>query len=112
MGECERTRHEYGEEVGLPLETDAFIHHVRTLLTDAAHQADSTYQDNPYFKISDSRPKLLRQEKKSVPPGFKQADEALTRKLDKLELSLLDVLADTLQWVGSGGASILPIERP
>lgn len=100
--ECERTRHEYGEEVGLPLETDAFINHVRTLLMDAAAQADSTYQDNPYFKIIDGRPKLLRQEKKPIPPGFKQLDEALTRKLDKLELSLLDVLADTLQWIGWG----------
>ncbi|MDD5581025.1 MAG: transposase [Methylobacter sp.] len=72
------------------------------MLTDAAHQADSTYQDNLYFKSIDGRPKLLRQEKKPVPPGFKQLDEALTRKLDKLELSLLDVLADTLQWVGWG----------
>jgi TnpA family transposase len=102
MEECERTRHEYGEEVGLPLETDAFINHVRTLLTNAAVQADSTYQGNPYFKIIDGRPKLLRQEKKPIPPGFKQLDEALTRKLDKLELSLLDVLADTLQWIGWG----------
>lgn len=102
MEECERTRNEYGEEVGLPLETDAFINHVRTLLTNAAVQADSTYQDNPYFKIIDGRPKLLRQEKKPIPPGFKQLDEALTRKLDILELSLLDVLADTLQWIGWG----------
>jgi Tn3 transposase DDE domain/Domain of unknown function (DUF4158) len=102
MEECERTRDEYGEEVGLPLKTEAFINHVRTLLTNAAVQADSTYQDNPCFKITDGRPKLLRQEKKPIPPGFKQLDEALTRKLDKLELSLLDVLADTLQWIGWG----------
>jgi TnpA family transposase len=102
MEECERTRHDYGEEVGLPIETDAFINHVRTLLTNAAVQADSTYRDNPYFKITDGRPKLLRQEKKPIQPGFKQLDEALTRKLDKLELSLLDVLADTLQWIGWG----------
>jgi TnpA family transposase len=102
MDECERTRYEYSEEVGLPLETDAFINHVRALLANAAEQLDSTYQDNPYFKIINGRPKLLRQEKKPVPPGFKQLDEALTRKLDKLELSLLDVLADTLQWLGWG----------
>lgn len=96
----------------LPLETDAFIHHhVRILLTNAALQADSTYQNNPYFKIIDGRPKLLRQEKKPVPPGFKQLDEVLTRKLDKLELSLLDVLTDTLQWIG-WGKHFSPIEWP
>ena len=32
----------------------------------------------------------------------KQLDEALTRKLDALELSLLDVLADTMQWIAWG----------
>ena len=102
MEECERTRADYGEKVGLPVETTAFIAHVRTMLMKAAQQADKTYHDNPYFKIIDGRPKLGRQEKKPTPPGFKQLDEALTRKLDSLELSLLDVLADTLQWIGWG----------
>ncbi len=102
MEECGRTRDNYGEEVGLPVETTAFIAHVQALLKSAAQQADQTYQNNSYFKIIDGRPKLLRQEKKPVPLGFKQLDEALSRKLDKLELSLLDVLSDTLQWVGWG----------
>jgi TnpA family transposase len=102
MEECERTRADYGEKVGLPIESAGFIAHVRTMLTEAAQQADKTYQDNPYFKIVDGRPKLGRQEKKPIPPGFKQLDEALRRKLDSLELSLLDVLADTMQWIGWG----------
>ena len=50
----------------------------------------------------DGRPKLGRQAKKPTPPGFKQLDEALTRKLDALELSLLDVLADTMQSIAWG----------
>ena len=91
MEECERTRADYGEKVGLPVETPAFIAYVRTMLMKAAQQADNTYHDNPNFKIIDGRPKLSRQEKKPAPPGFKQLDDALTRKLDGLELSLLDV---------------------
>ena len=47
-------------------------------------------------------PPTGRQAKKPTPPGFKQLDEALTRKLDALELSLLDVLADTMQWTAWG----------
>ena len=102
MDECEHTRADYGEKVGLPVESAAFIKHVRTMLMEAALQADKTYQDNPYFKIIDGRPKLSRQEKKAIPDGFKQLDDALRRKLDGMGLSLLDVLADTMQWIGWG----------
>ena len=102
MEECERTRADYGEKVGLPVETAAFIEHVRNMLTDVAQQADKTYQENAYFKIINGRPKLGRQEKKEAPTGFKQLDDALRRKLDGMGLSLLDVLADTMQWIGWG----------
>ncbi len=102
MDECERTRTDYGEKVGLPVESTAFIEHVRAMLTEAAQQADKSYQTNSYFKIIDGRPKLSRQEKRAVPDGFKQLDDALRRKLDDLGLSLLDVLADTMQWIEWG----------
>jgi TnpA family transposase len=102
MEECERTRADYGEKVGLPVDSAAFVKHLRALLIEAAAQADEIYHDNPYFKMIDGRPKLGRQAKKPTPPGFKQLDEALTRKLDALELSLLDVLADTMQWIAWG----------
>jgi hypothetical protein len=56
---------------------------------------DDAYLDNPFFQIIDGRPKLGRVKKKAIPEGFQELDAALTKKLDKLELSLLDVLADT-----------------
>ncbi|MBU2569093.1 MAG: Tn3 family transposase [Gammaproteobacteria bacterium] len=102
MAESERTRADYGEKVGLPVESAAFIEHVRTLLTEAAQQADKTYQENAYFKIINGRPKLGRQQKKEIPPGFKEMDDTLRRKLDSMGLSLLDVLTDTMQWIGWG----------
>ena len=102
MGECEKTRADYGEKVGLPVESRAFVKQVRTMLTEAAAKADETYHDNPYFKMIDGRPKLSKQAKKPAPPGFSQLDKRLTAKLDALDLSLLDVLTDTMQWLGWG----------
>ena len=100
LDECAQTREAYGQEVGLPVEADSFIQHVRGLLTAAAQKADDAYLDNPFFQIIDGRPKLGRVKKKPIPEGFQELDAALTKKLDKLELSLLDVLADTSQWIG------------
>ena len=102
MNECERTRVDYGEKVGLPVESAAFIEHLRSMLTEAAQQTDKSYQDNSYFKIINGRPKLCRQEKKAIPDGFKQLDDAVRRKLDSKNLSLLDILTDTMQWIGWG----------
>ena len=102
MEECERTRADYGEKVGIPVNRTEFVPHVHTLLTQAAQQADQGYLANSHFNIIDGRPKLDRYQKKALPTGFKELDDALRRKLDRLELSLLDVLADTMQWLGWG----------
>ena len=102
MGDCEKTRADYGEKVGLPVEGRAFVGHVRTMLSEAAAKADETYHDNPYFKMIDGRPKLGKQAKKPAPPGFDELEKRLGAKLDALDLSLLDVLTDTLQWLGWG----------
>jgi TnpA family transposase len=99
LDECAKTREAYGQEVGLPVEADPFVVHVRGLLTAAAQTADGAYPDNPFFQIIDGRPKLCRLKKKPIPEGFQALDVALTKKLDKLELSLLDVLVDTSQWI-------------
>jgi TnpA family transposase len=100
LDECAKTREAYGQEVGLPVEANPFIQHVRDLLTAAARKVDDAYPDNPVFHIIDGRPKLDRLKKKPKPEGFQALDAALTKKLDKLELSLLDVLADTSEWIG------------
>lgn len=99
LEECARTRELYGQEVGLPVEEEAFVGHVRGLLTVAARTADDSYPNNPFFRIIDGRPKLGRQAKKPTPEEFPILDQALKKKLDGLGLSLLDVLADTSQWI-------------
>jgi len=98
LDECERTRAAYGEEVGLPVDGDAFVAHARTLLAQATKKADNAYLANPFFKIVDGRPRLGRHAKKTI-PGFAALDEAVKRKLDTRNLSLLDVMADTSRWI-------------
>jgi TnpA family transposase len=100
LAECERTRAAYGETVELPVQGDTFVEHVRGLLSDAATKADTAYPDNPFFTIINGRPKLSRQVKKPMPEGFQPLNDALTRKLDAKNLSLLDVLSDTSRWIG------------
>ena len=99
LDECERTRAAYGEEVGLPVDGDAFVAHVRNLLAEAATKADDAYLANPFFKIVDGRPRLGRHAKRTIPEGFAALDEAVKRKLDTRNLSLLDVMADTSRWI-------------
>jgi TnpA family transposase len=99
LDECAKTREAYGQEVGIPVEANPFVLYVRDLLATAANKVDNAYLDNPFFEIINGRPKLGRLKKKPIPEGFQELDTALTKKLDKLELSLLDVLADTSQWI-------------
>ena len=99
LEDCAKTKEIYGQEVGIPVESELFVQYVRNLLTTAANQSDCLYPDNAFFHISNGRPKLTRIKKRAVPEGFDELDAALTKKLDKLELSLLDVLTDTAQWI-------------
>ena len=100
LDECARTREVYGQEVGLPVQENAFVQHVRGLLEVAARKADDSYPENPFFSIIEGRAKLGRHAKAPLPEGFALLDQALTGKLDALGLSLLDVLVDTSQWIG------------
>jgi hypothetical protein len=45
---------------------------------------------------------LSKPAKKPAPPGFSELEKRLAAKLEALDLSLLDVLTDTLQWLGWG----------
>jgi len=101
MEECVRGMPEYGELVGLPVESQAFVSHVRKQLGDAANAVDRDYLGNAYFNIVDGQPTLAKLVKKPDPPGFEAVNNSLTRKL-ALDLSILDVLGDTMKWLNWG----------
>lgn len=102
LDECNKMLDEYGELVGLPVESQAFVDHVRTQLMDAANAVDRDYLSNTHFNIVNGRPILARLTKKPEPNGFRVVEEALTRKLQALDLSMLDVLGDTMRWLNWG----------
>lgn len=102
MEECNAALAEYGELVGIPVESQAFVDHVRTQLLDAANAVDQEYLSNTYFNIVNGRPVLARLTKKPDPKGFQVVEEALTQKLQALDLSMLDVLGDTMRWLNWG----------
>jgi len=49
MEECVKDLAEYGELVGLPVESQAFVDHLRTQLADTAHAVDRDYLGNTYL---------------------------------------------------------------
>lgn len=102
MEECAEALGRYGELVGLPVDSQAFGDHLRAQLVGAANAVDRDYLGNPLFKIVGGRPSLARFTKKPEPVGFQAIDEAVMRKLQALDLSLLDVLGDTMQWLNWG----------
>jgi len=102
MEACNAALAEYGELVGIPVESPAFVDHVRTQLLDAAHAVDRDYLSNTYFNIVNGRPVLARLTKKPDPKGFRVVEDALTQKLQALDLSMLDVLGDTMRWLNWG----------
>jgi TnpA family transposase len=102
MEACNAALAEYGELVGLPVESPAFVGHVRTQLLEAANAVDRKYLSNTYFNIVNGRPVLARLTKKPDPKGFRVVEDALTQKLQALDLSMLDVLGDTMRWLNWG----------
>lgn len=100
--ECTNALAEYGELVGLPVQSKAFIDHLRKQLVDAANAVDGDYLSNTYFNIVDGRPRLAKLVKKPAPAGFDAVESALARKLQSLDLSILDVLGDTMRWLNWG----------
>ena len=102
LEECAKELAEYGELVGLPMESKAFTDHLRKQLVDSANAVDRDYLSNTHFNIVNGRPKLARLTKKPDPAGFLAVESALTRKLQALDLSMLDVLGDTMRWLNWG----------
>lgn len=102
--ECAKSLAEYGELVGLPVVSQEFVGHLRAQLIADADGVDLNYLSNTYFNIVNGRPTLARLKKQPDSKGFQAVDDALTRKLQALDLSVLDVLSDTMRWLNWGHA--------
>ncbi len=88
---------EYGQVVSLPVETQAFVAHVRQVLETAARHTDEAFPENHLVRIEQGRPKLSRSPALPEPAGLELLDNLLAERLEAV--NLLDVLADTEHWL-------------
>lgn len=102
LDECEKNREEYGRQAGLPVKGKAFIKYVQGLLSEAATKADELYPSNEYFKIENGKPKLARLTRKPKPKEYARLEEALEKKMADLDMSILDIMTDTMKWLRWG----------
>jgi TnpA family transposase len=99
---CEKTLAEYGEQVGLPIDPNEFIAHVKNLLAQAGSQTDEGYPANEHFEIINGEPRLKKLKRKPSPKDLDSLEEKLSRRLDHLDLTLLDVFTETMKWLRWG----------
>lgn len=109
----------YGEQVGLPLGKEEFVHHVRNWLDSQAASADQSFPSNHALRIENGIPILKRSEKKQPSEAATALEKAIVERLT--EVNILDILIDTEHWLNwtrsfgllSGHESKLdhPIER-
>ncbi|PRR81176.1 Tn3 family transposase [Clostridium vincentii] len=86
----------YGEQVGIPVTSVAFAQHVKTLLSDAANSADTSFPSNQYLRIQKGEPILTPLKKKEEPKDLKLIKSLLADKMK--QVSILDILYTSQQW--------------
>lgn len=102
LEECEKSREEYGRQAGLPVEKKSFTGYLQGLLSGAATKADEFYPQNEDFKIEDGMPKLARLTRKFKPKEYVRLEEALEKKMNEQDVSILDIMTDTMKWLRWG----------
>ena len=88
---------DYGREVELPVDGEAFVAHVQRWLTTIARTTDQALPTNQQVYLEHGRPVIRRPEKKQAPPGLATLERLLDERLEPI--SILDVLSDTARWL-------------
>jgi hypothetical protein len=87
----------YGAMVGLPIEGDALVAHMKVRLTQTAHATDCAFPDNADLRIENGEPILRRTAKKVTLSGLRNFEILIADRLEPT--NLLDVLRDTEYWL-------------
>jgi TnpA family transposase len=87
----------YGEQVALPVESGAFVAHLKERLTRMAAEADACFVDNALLRIEDGEPVLGRLPRQKEPEDLKTLERWIAERIEPLEV--LDVLVDTENWL-------------
>jgi TnpA family transposase len=92
-----RTVAAYGVQVGLPVESPAFVHQLRAELEDLAAAVDVNFPTNTAVRIVDGEPVLRRLSKRLTPGMLKTVERLITARLEPV--NILDILTDTENWL-------------
>ena len=95
--EYERDVAGYGAQVGLPVESGAFVAHLKEHLTRIADETDACFTDNAALRIEDGEPVLGRLPRRKEPDDLKTLERLIAERIEPLEI--LDVLVDTETWL-------------
>jgi TnpA family transposase len=87
----------YGEQAGIPVESQAFIDQLRARLEAAARKADEGFPDNEYLQIEKGEPVLKRLRRNPDPAGLPQLERLLKEHMAPVDI--IDALSDTDHWL-------------
>jgi TnpA family transposase len=87
----------YGKQVGLPVESAAFVSEMRTWLEKMAIMTDDAFPTNASVRLVDGEAVLRRLPKRPIPDDLKKVDQLIAERIEPV--TVLDVLADTDNWL-------------
>jgi len=87
----------YGEMLGLPVETQAFIDQLRSKLSTLASEVDRHFPENEHADIDHTGIIIRKMERPKPPPELEAVDQVLTTQMN--QASILDVLTETEKWL-------------
>ncbi len=87
----------YAERSGIPTEPKAFVAALQGKLEEAARKADEGYPKNEYLQIDKGEAVLKRLRRNPDPTGLRSFERLLKQRMTPA--GILDVLADTEQWL-------------
>ena len=94
---CQATLSSFVQMVGLPVDKPGFIHHVKSILIQKAHEADTKYDPVNNFSIENGEP-LLRRTPGKWKKKKNEDDDIVQEKLGE-DIPLMQVLFDTAHWL-------------
>ena len=95
--EYERVITDYGQQVDLPVESGAFVAHMKENLSRIATEVDARFPDNECLRVEDGEPVLRRLVKRQEPEDFKALEQLIRERIEHVDI--LDVLVDTENWL-------------
>ena len=87
----------FAEMVGLPVDGEAFVAHMKKRLTQAAMDTDKGFPDNHALRIENGEPVLRRAFKETERSGLRAFETLVASRMEPTPL--LDILCDTQHWL-------------